>query len=264
LKKIISIVVIVLIVTIAFVIQKNSYESKIRSISDTLLQYENDEQIKLNEELNMRISNLKYDLMSNNLSYYWNYLWEDIYESGDNISETQIEDINFLFQPAYNYKDTFVVNPLSGYFASYYNDIKDIDLGEFLRYSPIGIVPKELPEIKLLSKHPNWPFDGEDNLNNLPVPIHRFERDQVQNLFSTYAGISLNELSNSDFHLLIYLESTDAYYNYTSDFGPASFRCKSVEVEENIIRLFGANKNDPVLTIIKINNSYFIKSYNLM
>ena len=293
-KKIISSVAIILVIIIAFVFQKISYDKKIISINDTLLQYENEisdlamlqeklseevqslnrdkkilldeneRQVKHEEELKINFSNLKYDLMTNNLTYYWNYIWEDIYKSRDNITETQIDDINFLFQPTYNYQDSFIVNPLCGYFASYYNDIKDIDLGEFLRYSPIGTVPKELPEIKLLSKHSNWPFDGEDNLNKLPVPIHRFERNEVQSLFSTYAGINLDELSNSDFHLLIYLESTDAYYNYTSDFGPASFKCKTVEVKDNTIKLFGANKNDPVLTIVKINNNYFIKSHNIM
>ncbi|MBM7562764.1 hypothetical protein [Fusibacter tunisiensis] len=285
--------IILFVIIIAFLFQKINYESKIISNNDRILQYENEisdlsmlqeksskeveainwdvkiledkneELVKQEEKMEERFNDLKYDLMLNNLSYYWNYIWEDIYKSGENISESQIADINFLLQPAYNYMDSFIVNPLSGYFASYYNDIKDIDLGKFLRYSPIGIIPNELPEIKMLSKHPNWPFDGEDNMNKLPVPIHRFERDLVQILFSTYAGINLDELSKTDFHDLIYLESTNAYYNYTSDFGPASFRCKMVVVEGNTIKLYGDRKTDPVLTIVKIGSNYFIKSHNI-
>lgn len=284
----------IFIIVAVFLLQKTTYERKIMSKDERSLQYENeiaellasidklgkekdeidwnmdnleDENEKIlvsTEYLEVRFKDLKSDLMLNNLSYYWNYIWEDIYRSGENISESQINDINFLLQPAYNYRDSFVVNQLSGYFASYYDDIKDIDLGEFLRYSPIGNVPNELPEIQLLSKHPNWPFDGEDNLNKLPVPIHKFERDIVENLFSTYSGIKLDELSKTDFHDLIYLESTDAYYNYTSDFGPASFHCKTVVVQGNSIKLYGEGKNAPVLTIVKIKNNYFIKSLNVM
>jgi len=284
----------IFMVVTAFLLQKTTYERKMVSKDDKILQYENEitellasidnlakeiDEINWNihnledknekneiikENLDKRFKDLKSDLMLNNLSYYWNYILEDIYISGEHVSDSQINDLNFLLQPAFIYRDSFIVNPLSGYFASFYNDIKDIDLGEFLRYSPIGNVPSELPEIHLLSKQPNWPFDGEDNLNKLPVPIHKFEREDVQNLFSTYSGIKLDELSKIDFHDLIYLDSTDAYYNYTSDFGPASFLCKKVLVEGSSIKLFGEGENAPVLTIVKVKNNFFIKSFNFM
>lgn len=264
-KRIIVTIVLILVLSISFTNLVLNYEKKITSLDRTILQYENqiaDLSLHL-EKSEMQLNQLKNDLLPNNLSYFWNDIWNEIYLSSDQISESQIEDINFLFQPTYNYEQSYVVNPLNGFFASYYDDIKDIDLGAFLRYSPLGIVPEELPEIKTLSEHPNWPFDGEDNLSNLPVPIHKFKRDLVQNFFSAYTGINLDELSETNFHLLIYLDSTDAYYNYTSDFGPASFRCASIFVEGNTIRLYGQRKVDPVLTIVKENNHYYIQSYNV-
>jgi len=214
-----------------------------------------------NKELEEKLLEINYSLMKNDLPYYWNYIWNSIYKSEGALSDEQIEQINFLLQPTFSYNDSYEVNPLSCFFTSYYEDVCDINLEAFLRYCPIGEVPEELPEREALSKHSNWPFGYGDNIYDLPVPIHRYNRELVQKLFTLYAGISLDELTDLEFEEMIFLESTDAYYNFTSDFGPGNFNCTKGTVDDNVIKLYGNSSSEPVLIIAKTDGKYSIKSF---
>ena len=172
----------------------------------------------------------------------------------------QIEEVNFLLQPVFSYEDRSKVNPLSCFFTSYYKDIRDINLVEFLRYFPDGEVLEKFPEFETLKEHENWPFGSAENIENLPVPIHRYTRERVQDAFTTYAGISLDSLTGVGSDEVIYLDHTDAYYNFTSDFAPGVFNCENGVVEGDIIKLYSTSKNSAVLTIVKEGEDYVIKS----
>jgi len=200
----------------------------------------------------------RYNFNDENLSENWNNIWEDIYNNDEILTENHIKDINFLLQPVFLSSKGTEVNPLSCFFTSYYEDVKDINLSNFLRYYPYGEVLEEISEFDDLKKHKNWPFGEVNSSSELPVPIHRYKKEIIQNMFSSYAGISLDEMTGVGFDDLIYIESTDSYYNFTSDFGPGVFNCIDGKVEKGVIKL---NGNNSVLTIEKNDEKYVIKSF---
>lgn len=215
------------------------------------------------EELENKLSDMKYDMIKDNLPDYWHNIWDNIYTSEGVLSDRQIEEINFLLQPVFSHTDWTEINPLSCFFTSYYEDVKDINLTAFLRYFPNGEVleklPEKLPEFEELKSHENWPFG--DTINSIFVPIHRYKRKVVQDIFTAYAGISMNELTGVGFDEILYLESTDAYYNFTSDFGPGHFFCTGGIVEDGVIRLYRNSRSKlSILTIVKVADKYVIKS----
>ncbi|MBF4692140.1 hypothetical protein [Fusibacter ferrireducens] len=275
-KKNLGIILLVL-ATLALVLwQKNTHEAqfalqedRIITLEDALLELSlQNEAIGLElkaldtkcGQLEDQLLVLKYDLIHNNLSHYWSHVWDAISKSQGSLTAEQIEEINFLLQPVFSYNDQFEINPLSCFFTSYYEDIRDIDLSEFLRYFPDGESLKTLSEFEALKKHEHWPFEYADSLENLPVPIHRYTHEQVQDVFTTYADIHLESLTGVGFDEIIYLDATEAYYNFTSDFAPGFFNCKKGVVEDGIIKLYGTSRNEAVLTIIKAGEKYVIKS----
>jgi hypothetical protein len=204
---------------------------------------------------------LQEDLMIIKMSD-WDSTWESVYKSEGILSDQQIEEINLLLQPTFSNNENLVVNPVSCFFTSYYQDVRDINLTDFLRYCPIGEIPEELPEFEALAQHENWPFGKFKNVKSLPVPIHRYKSELVQELFTLYAGINLDELTGVGFDEVIYLNSTDAYYNYTSDFAPGFFKCTEGIVEDDVIKLYSDSRHTVELIIAKIDGKYVIKSFN--
>lgn len=67
--------------------------------------------------------------------------------------------------------------------------------------------------------HPLWPFDGD----LVPVPIRRYTRQTVDRVLEEYAGITVHDLSGVGMDTVLYLEEYDAWYNFTSDYGPGIF-----------------------------------------
>jgi hypothetical protein len=221
----------------------------------------------LEEVYSMQTSLLKdlteSDIMGN-LPESWDLIWEKVAQSEGAITDELIKEINILLQPYFTDTDqTMMVNPISCFFTSNYSDTKDIHLTEFLRYAPIRESMDNAQEFDLLKVHPNWPFAAHLSLKGMPVPIHRYKREAVEALFLNYAGIGLDELTGVGFDEVIYLEATDAYYNYTSDFGPGLFICEGGEVKGDTIRLFGKSNGNaaPVLTLIQNEGRYVIKAF---
>lgn len=191
------------------------------------------------------VSDLTEDAIMDNLPESWDRIWESAAQNEGALTDEQIEGINIMLQPYFTDKDqNMIINPISCFFTSNYSDTKDIDLTEFLRYAPIRESMDIEQEFDLLKMHPNWPFAAHLSLKEMPVPIHRYKREAVEALFLQYAGIRLDELSGVGFDEIIYLEATDAYYNYTSDFGPGLFICEDGEVEEGTIRLHGSSHGE--------------------
>lgn len=210
-----------------------------------------------------KASVLDYGITKENLADVWHSTWDSIIDCDELMRDINIENINYLLQPYFPNNEFIDVNPLSCFFTSYYKDIGEIDLAEFLRYFPYGEVPNELPEFEELKKLENWPFRDDITFSDMMVPIHRYKNEAVQDVFTQYTGITLDELTGVGLDEVFYLESTNAYYNYTSDFGPGVFKCKEIKVEEGIIKLYGDTRKGtyPILTIAKIGDKYVIQSF---
>ncbi len=80
----------------------------------------------------------------------------------------------------------------------------------------------------------------------------------VRECLATYT--ELEDFEDLVLEEAIYLESTDAFYNYTSDFGPGIFVCTEGVVGDGIVTLNGRSS---VLTIMRVDDKYVIKSYSV-
>ncbi|MDK2866102.1 MAG: hypothetical protein PWP51_1590 [Clostridiales bacterium] len=213
---------------------------------------------------------LQTELLKTDLPLLWQKTWDDIGQADGALTNAQIEAVNFLFQPVLDVDDWSQVNPLSCFFTSYYASVSDINFADFLRYFPYedaleddkgirnGGSLASFPEYELLKNNANWPFVTDD----IPVPIHRYKREVIDEILTAYANITVNDLSGIGFDEIIYLEHTDAYYNFTSDFGPGTFHCLKGTVSSGVITLNSSTSDDgAVLTIEKVNDRYVIKSF---
>ena len=133
--------------------------------------------------------------------------------------------------------------PVNGFFSSYYGDVRDLNFEEFLRYYPGDGAASEA-EFEALKALDGWPFRNVERLDKMPVPITRISAASVNETLKTYAGITAADLTNTGG--TFYLEDYDAYYVYTSDFGPGMFTAESGEQAENYVYLRGSGN---VLTL---------------
>jgi hypothetical protein len=146
-----------------------------------------------NEALNNALMSIRYSMAKDALPQYWQSTWTNICKHEGALDMDMIDEINFLLQPYFTYENWDQVNPLSAFFTSYYEHVAEINFDDFLRYFPYGEVPDELPEFEALSKVTNWPFQTID-FDNIPVPIHRYNREVVQSIFTIYANVRLEDL----------------------------------------------------------------------
>ena len=75
----------------------------------------------------------------------------------------------------------------------------------------------------------------------MPVPITRIPAASVDETLTRYAGITAADLTNTAG--TFYLKDYDAYYVYTSDFGPGTFAPVSGERIADRIYLYGGGEN---------------------
>ena len=96
--------------------------------------------------------------------------------------------------------------------------------------------PPDQAEFDALAALPDFPWQEEtDTLGwtspaDLPVPVHRILRSSVDEALERYAGITSADLTNTEGTL--YLPDYDAWYTFTSDFGPGMFVCAGGQVDE--------------------------------
>lgn len=167
--------------------------------------------------------------------------------------------------------DTNHFLPVNGFFTSHYDDVTELDFVEFLRYYPgDGILEeKDASEFEALSKDPNFPWNAGDfgkgilTVNDLPTPTHRILRTSVDETLQKYAGITTADLKNTEG--VCYLSEYDAYYNFTSDFGPGLFECVGGKKDGNIVRLWSDadiyDGHRELLTLQEKDGNYYIKSF---
>lgn len=244
----------------------DTYEREIEDLNNQIDGLLNSSEYQANEydSLVFFLESLDFYLVKDNLPSLWNNVWSDLFESEGEIDESQVEIINYLLRPYYQYEEWGQVNPLSGFFYSIYENTRDIDFSSFLSYCPYGVVSDTVPEYEELKRHELWPFHEDVTLENIPTPIRRYSSDIIDNIFETYAGIGLSELSEESMESALYLESTDSYYNFTSDFGPGIFTCEGGMVYEDRIELYGEaliSDGRVILTIVKADDKFIIESF---
>ena len=109
------------------------------------------------------------------------------------------------------------VNPAACFLLPYYEDITEMDGGEFLAYFPPDQEGTEEEFELLKAKYPDYFADW--TWETMPFPIHRHSAAAIDRVVSRYANIHWPELDEG----VHYLEETGCYYNYTSDFGLGGF-----------------------------------------
>ena len=152
---------------------------------------------------------------------------------------------------------------ISCFFTSRYDTPEDINLEEFLRYCPKGCTLTEEDGAEWDAVRPQSWFPDAETLKDCPVPVHRYRAADISALLEQYAGITAADLNS--WAGTLYLEEYDAFYNFTSDFGPGAFICSGGEKQGGVIRLWSdagpAAKERDVLTLREEGGRYLIQSF---
>lgn len=121
------------------------------------------------------------------------------------------------------------LNLAACFFSSYYADVRDLDLCEFLAYCPLSETMVDETEFNAL--HLDWQVEDENGVrrrirrDEMPVPVRRYRVSRINDALMQYAGVTLDDLTTDWRHdeRMIYVSEYDAFYNFTSDFGPGVF-----------------------------------------
>lgn len=172
---------------------------------------------------------------------------------------------------SFQMEDTGAVTstPVSCFFTSTYADPRDLDLAQFLAYCfPLEEPVEEEAEFESVVSGSFWEelVNSEDGstrkrtLSDMPVPVHRYRVSRINELLSQYAGITVDDLSTDWRHdgRTIYVPEYDAFYNFTSDFGPGVFEPRSGERSGDIVTLRG---DHTVLKLRVTDGGYHILSH---
>ena len=161
----------------------------------------------------------------------------------DALTAEEIAQVNEAFAPTEEREGGTYANPICSFFTSYYERPEDLDLVEFLRYLGIGGTVEDEAEFQALKGAEGWPFREVESLDRMPVPIHRYGRAELDAYLKEHAGITTADLNvpegSGD---LVYLPETDAFYNFTSDFGPGVFVCETGRREGTLLILTGGGR----------------------
>ncbi len=175
------------------------------------------------------------------------------------LTDEEVLQYNQIFEPiSFDEEGNAIVNIYNHFFTSYYDKPEDIDLSNFLRYFPSEEGVTDETEFEMLKAAEKWPFGADMTIERMPVPIHKFPAETVNNVLQKYMDITLDDLSGVATETLIYLKEYNAYYNFTSDFAAGIFYCTHGETQGDIVRLF--NKS-VMLTLKKRGDDYLFISH---
>ena len=160
----------------------------------------------------------------------------------------------------------FAVN---GFFLSTYDDVRDLNLERILAY--FGECGEEdISEEEFAQLKDKWDDFKAERLEDFPLPIHRYPASAIEAVLQRFAGIGLADLKDiqEPFSGYTYLESTDAFYNTTSDYSPGYFTCTggSIDAFGEYVQLFGWASRFPgesILRLEKDGENWYIKSFTL-
>ena len=146
--------------------------------------------------------------------------------------------------------------------------MRELTLKEFLAY--FGECGEEdISEEEFAQLNAEWGF-RVDRVEDFPLPIHRYPASAVEGVLRRFAGIGLADLKDMQepFSGYTYLESTDAFYNTTSDYSPGDFTCTygSLDAFGEYVQLYGRSTRFPgevMLRLEKDGDNWYIKSFTL-
>ena len=186
------------------------------------------------------------------------------------LTQAQIDEVNAIFADyELSTDDTLGHFAVNGFFTSTYDDVRDLNLNNFLSY--FGECGEEdISEEEFAQLNAKWEF-RVDSVEDFPLPIHRYPASAVEGVLKRFAGIGLADLTDmqTPFSGYTYLEDTDAFYTTTSDYSPGYFRCTSGEIEPDgdTALLYGSTAGSlsgkAVLKLVKDGENWYIHSFTL-
>lgn len=186
------------------------------------------------------------------------------------LTQAQIDAVNAIFADyELSTDDTLGHFAVNGFFTSTYDDVRDLNLNNFLAY--FGECGEEdISEEEFAQLNAKWEF-RVDSVEDFPLPIHRYPASAVEGVLKRFAGIGLADLTDmqTPFSGYTYLEDTDAFYTTTSDYSPGYFRCTSGEIEPDgdTALLYGSTagflSGEAVLKLVKDGENWYIHSFTL-
>ena len=178
------------------------------------------------------------------------------------LTKRQIDEINTYFdgeqQELLGANGHFGVN---GFFTSTYDDVRDLNLKEFLKYFREG-AEEDIREDEFARLKEVWPqYEQVETVSDMPVPITRYPASCVEAVLQEFAGIGLQDLKDvrEPFSGYAYLEETDAFYTTTSDYAPGFFICASGTVLGDTATLLEED-GARVLTLRHAGDHWYIQS----
>ena len=186
------------------------------------------------------------------------------------LTQEQIDAVNAVFADyELSTDDTLGHFAVNGFFTSTYDDVRDLNLERFLAY--FGECGEEdISEEEFAQLKDKWADFKAERLEDFPLPIHRYPASAVEAVLQRFAGIGLADLKDiqEPFSGYTYLESTDAFYNTTSDYSPGYFTCTggSIDAFGAYVQLLGWASRFPgesILRLEKDGENWYIKSFTL-
>lgn len=186
------------------------------------------------------------------------------------LTQEQIDEVNAVFADyEFSTDETLGHFAVNGFFTSTYDDVRDLNLNNFLSY--FGECGEEdISEEEFAQLNAKWEF-RVDSVEDFPLPIHWYPASAVEGVLKRFAGIGLADLTDmqTPFSGYTYLEDTDAFYTTTSDYSPGYFRCTSGEIEPDgdTALLYGSTAGSlsgkAVLKLVKDGENWYIHSFTL-
>lgn len=176
------------------------------------------------------------------------------------LSQEEIDQVNEAFASWTEENGVTIATPVSGFFTSYYDDVTRLDFAAFLQYFPDDgtLSAGDEAEAAALAALPGYPW----GISPGSVPIHRITRASVDAALERYAGITSANLADTSG--VPCLEDYDAWYTFTSDFGPGTFVCAGGQVEGDTALLWTADREDGYrteLTLQKDGENWYIRAH---
>jgi len=181
------------------------------------------------------------------------------------MDESEISAVEEAFYVMLPLDGEMQINPRNCFLSSYYDSVDKLDLQAFLRYFP-GSEQGTEQEFEALRNFKDWPFSQCENLWDMPVPLHRYDAENVRLALERYGNISLEQTDYKEAPGVYYLEEFDAFYNYTSDFGLEPLRCIYGEKQGDRLYLYSERWGGETarLTLEKNGDDYIIISHQLV
>lgn len=175
------------------------------------------------------------------------------------LTEEEVEQVRTGFAPSIYNSATGANdgNPLACFTHSMYPDVSEMTKFDFLAYYPATAEGTKEELALLIEKYPDYFADW--TTETMPLPVHRYDADALDDFMMEFAGIPFRDLP--DGRWAHYLEETDSYYNYTSDFGLLGFPCTGGWIYDGGAMLCTDSQPSSVLILTEHDGDYRIQAH---